>query len=154
MRIVKAAEAPPAAWVVDASVALKWVRPEPGSEAALAFLKRVRAQDAELFAPDLWCIELASALWKKATLRGRDTTPAEAMECLHHLLAAPVVREPLGRLAERALDIALELGVTAYDASYLALAEFLDAPVVTFDRQLAQRVSGSRLEGRMVLLAA
>ena len=32
----------------------------------------------------------------------------------------------------------IRLGVTAYDPSYLALAQALDAPLVTRDRALAQ----------------
>ena len=48
--------------VVDASIALKWVIPEPDSDAANA----LRA--AELIAPALWLAEAANALWRHARL--------------------------------------------------------------------------------------
>jgi predicted nucleic acid-binding protein len=48
--------------VVDASVALKWVIPEAGSDAAAGLLHD------ELIAPDLWLTEAANALWRHARL--------------------------------------------------------------------------------------
>ncbi len=42
--------------VVDASVAIKWVVPEPGSDAALALLR-----GRQIFAPDLLIAECAIA---------------------------------------------------------------------------------------------
>jgi predicted nucleic acid-binding protein len=50
---------------------------------------------------------------------------------------------PHSRLAERAWE--LRGSVTYYDASYVALAELLDAPLVTLDRRLA-RAPGPRCE--------
>ncbi|MBV9552234.1 MAG: type II toxin-antitoxin system VapC family toxin [Alphaproteobacteria bacterium] len=46
--------------VVDASVALKWVLDEPGSEAA----GELRSET--IIAPDFWIIEAANALWRSA----------------------------------------------------------------------------------------
>ena len=43
---------------------------------------------------------------------------------------------PHHKLAARAWE--LRGSVTYYDASYVALAELLDAPLVTLDRRLAQ----------------
>jgi len=57
-------------FVVDASVALKWVIPEVGAEAALA----LRAAD-RLIAPDLIVAECANALWKMVS-RG-EMSPEE-----------------------------------------------------------------------------
>jgi predicted nucleic acid-binding protein len=45
--------------VIDASVAIKWVLEEPGSEQAISL------QDEELIAPALWLIEAANALWRR-----------------------------------------------------------------------------------------
>jgi predicted nucleic acid-binding protein len=41
------------------------------------------------------------------------------------------------RALEFAMAVALERGLTVYDAAYVVLAEALDAPLVTADRQLA-----------------
>jgi predicted nucleic acid-binding protein len=53
--------------VIDASVAVKWVVPEPGSERAELLL------DRGLVAPDLLFAECANILWEKVR-RGELTT--------------------------------------------------------------------------------
>jgi predicted nucleic acid-binding protein len=49
-------------YVVDSSVAVKWVVPEVLSDEA----DRILAGDDPLIAPDLLQVEAANALWKKA----------------------------------------------------------------------------------------
>jgi len=55
-------------------------------------------------------------------------------------------------LVRRALQIATELRHPVYDCFYLALAEAEDAAVVTADRRLVQRLSGTEWEARCRLL--
>ena len=69
--------------VVDASVALKWVIEEDGSEAAGALLL-----EEPLAAPDLLMVECANVLWAKA--RRRVLTRDLACAALAALQAAPV----------------------------------------------------------------
>ena len=62
--------------IVDASVALKWVLQEEGSEAAELLLL-----EEPLAAPDLLIVECANVLWRKAR-RGaltRDQKPTVAL---------------------------------------------------------------------------
>ena len=58
--------------VVDASVAIKWLRPEPGSREARALV----TADIELLAPSLLPIESANVLWR--LVRTKDLKPAQA----------------------------------------------------------------------------
>ena len=48
-------------------------------------------------------------------------------------------------LAPAALGVAIDLGLSAYDGTYAALAESLDAPLVTADRRLAGSVPKAEL---------
>ena len=48
-------------------------------------------------------------------------------------------------LAPAAVGAALDLGLSAYDGTYAALAESLDAPLVTADRRLAAAVLKAEL---------
>lgn len=122
--------------VVDASVALKWLVEEPGSDAALALRGR------DLAAPPLLRIEVANVL-RTLTQRGAATV-AEARDLFGLLQAAPVTLiEADDALEARALEIALGLGHPVYDCVYLALAERLGRPLVTADRRFARAAAGS-----------
>lgn len=122
------------ALVVDASVAVKWVVEEAGSEAAATLV------DADLAAPSLLLAECANVLWAK--VRRGELAGQEAIERLQLLRASPLELFPLESLGERALELALELHHPAYDSFYLALAERLGRPLVTDDRRLYKVTRG------------
>ena len=63
-------------WVIDASVAIKWVVDEPGTEQALLLRRH------HLVAPDLLVPECANILWKKI----RRGELSEAQACREHRL--------------------------------------------------------------------
>ncbi|MFT4228775.1 MAG: type II toxin-antitoxin system VapC family toxin [Microbacterium sp.] len=67
-------------------------------------------------------------------------SPAQAEEVLAAITAAPVHLWPFESVAGRAWE--LGENATTYDAAYLALAERLQAPLITHDGKLA-RVPGS-----------
>ena len=123
-----------AAYVVDASVAIKWVIPEPGTEAALALLGH------ELIAPDLWVAECADILWRKQRLG--EISAQEAGLAARLLERAEIDLVPMRRLLDRATALAIALDHPAYDATYLALAETTGRTFVTADPQLARKAAG------------
>ena len=85
---------PPVA-AVDASVAVKWVVGEAGSDAA------VLLRESRLFAPDLWIAECANVLWKK--VRRAELTAAEAEVAAMALESADVEMVPTRPLMARAV---------------------------------------------------
>jgi len=127
------------AWIVDASVAVKWLVEEPGSEAAAAL------RGEELHAPDWILVECANVLWAKA--RRREITREEADRGLALLREAPWTLAPAGELLVKALALAHELAHPVYDCLYLALAFDRDAPLVTADARFVTAVRGSGLYG-------
>ena len=131
--------APSMTLVVDASVALKWVVPEAGSESAQA----LRAGDAHLIAPTLIMAEIGNVLWKK-TMR-REISRGEAVSALRLTLSHFAEFFPLDDLRETALELAIELRHPIYDCFYLALAQRERCVLVTADRRLlaaAEAVNG------------
>ena len=118
-------------WVVDASVAAKWLAPEPDSSLAEALL------DDELIAPDLLFAEVGNILWKKQ-MRGEMDAAATQIGA-RWLLQVPLQVHDSASLLADALDLALQLQHPAYDCFYLALARRVDAPLVTADRRLHAR---------------
>lgn len=83
-------------------------------------------------APHLLDAEVGQVM-RRFVLRG-DLTAQRAREALDDLQSMPIERYPHAPLMPRAFE--LRRNVTFYDALYLALAELLEAPLVTRDRGL------------------
>jgi predicted nucleic acid-binding protein len=129
--------------VIDASVGLKWLLPEPGAEAALHLRSRLVEEGAGVYVPDLFWAEAANVLWRLTRSGAARLEAEEARELLEVLLAAPLSTEPVGSVASRALEIACETGATAYDAAYVAVAELRRARLWTADRRLVATLAGT-----------
>jgi predicted nucleic acid-binding protein len=115
--------------VVDASVVVDLLgrfRPEPIE--ALLF-----AADAALAAPALLDVEVLQAL-RKLDLQG--AIPASRHDLTDSLRALRIRRYPHASLLEEIW--ALRSNLTAYDATYVALARQLNAALVTRDDRLAR----------------
>lgn len=119
--------------VVDASIALKWVLQETGSEAAEKLLEN------DLAAPSLWLLEAGNALWRRTARE--ELTPAEAAERLAVLTKAPVASVPLEQDLPEAMRLGLQLNHPVYDCLYLALAKRLGTYVVTADTRFGRAVA-------------
>ena len=135
-------------WVVDASVAAKWLAPEPDSPQAEALLTE------DLIVPDLLYAEVGNILWKKQ-LRG-EMDGATALVGARWLLQVPLQVHSSASLLADALALALQLQHPAYACFYLALAQRMDAPLVTADRRLhsrCQTVDAAGVGARVCLLA-
>ena len=116
--------------VVDASALVDFLAPAaPDPE-----LDRRLLNDASLHAPHLLGVEVANGL-RRLSARGL-LTDDRARDALVDLDALPIVRYPHEPLLERAWE--LRNSLTVHDAVYVALAETLDAPLVTCDGRLAR----------------
>lgn len=133
--------------VIDASVALKWVLDEPGSDAAFAL------QGDDLFAPALWLLESANALWIRVQRGPFDADWADRR--LKELVEAPVKTTPVEMDVEAALGLAAALRHPVYDCLYLACALRLGGQVVTADKGFLRATSARPdLADRVRLLGA
>ena len=130
--------------VIDASVAVKWVLPENGSEAASSLLSE------ELIAPTFWLLEAASVLWRRQ--RRGEMSVDQAGARLLGLINAPVAPVPIEPHIERSLKLAAELDHPVYDCLYLAIAIKHDTHVVTADRRFAAVADRESLAGFVRLL--
>lgn len=114
--------------VVDASVVAAIVFGEPEAERAAALI-----DNAELVAPPLLRFEMTNIAWKKIRrhVKQADLIAAGLRLALELDIGYVEVDH------EAVLDLAVEKGVTAYDASYLWLSRTLEAPLVTLDERLS-----------------
>ncbi|MDP1737519.1 MAG: type II toxin-antitoxin system VapC family toxin [Caulobacter sp.] len=132
--------------VIDASVAVKWVLDEDGTEAAFAL------QAEPLTAPALWLLEAGNALWKRVS-RG-ELSPEGADIRLAALGRTPVETTPIERDLPAALSLATVLRHPIYDCLYLAAAIREDAVVVTDDARFVRAVGGMEHAARVRRLGA
>ena len=100
---------------------------------AVRLRERLRREE-EVHVPHLFDVEVLHAL-RRHSLHG-DLPGAQGQLILSLLHEMKAVRYPHTPLAARIWE--LRENLTAYDASYVALAEALDAPLVTTDARLAQ----------------
>lgn len=127
--------------VLDASVLIRSaVAREP---AARAWLRAVEEGQVEGHVPDLAYAECASAV--ATYVRARLVDVSAAAETLGGIAELPLVSHSLARLVRPSLMLAIERGLSAYDASYAVLAEVLPARLITADRRLAAVVPGAEL---------
>ena len=132
--------------VVDASVAVKWLVEEEGTEAADRLLKF----NYDLHAPRLLASEVANALWRKVRL-------GEIAKGDAGVLAAAVTEMPLRwsddeRICADSIRLALELERPVYDCVYLALGHRIGATLVTADTRFANAVKATVHGGAVTTL--
>ena len=96
--------------------------------------ERIARPGETLHVPHLFEIEVLHAL-RGLSLRG-TISPERSSLALSRLSDTQFTRYPHTTLMGRVWDMRENL--TAYDAAYVALAEALDAPLVTMDARLAQ----------------
>ncbi len=115
--------------VVDASVVVTALA-DDGDDGDRA---RDRLRNDRLAAPHLLDIEVVSA-WRRLAAAGQiDERRAELART--DLRELRIERVAHGPLVERCWQ--LRSNMTAYDAAYVALAEMIDAPLLTADAKLA-----------------
>jgi predicted nucleic acid-binding protein len=116
--------------VLDASIAVQWLAPEPGSAQATRLLASV----ALFLAPDFMPIEATNAWWKKS--RRGEMSAGQVEQAIRRLFAVGIDLHPSAPLLTRAARFAVELDHPVYDCVYLALATQHGAKLATADGRL------------------
>jgi predicted nucleic acid-binding protein len=118
------------AFVVDASVVIKWFDPDVHTDAA----QRLLGLSHEYVAPDLLFAETAKTVWKK--IKRGELSAERGQQLVEDIARVAVEAFPCRVLAEAAHALANVTGRTVYDAMYLALA-------IRLKTKMTQRTSAS-----------
>ena len=132
--------------VVDASVAVKWLVEEEGSETA----ERLLRGNSDLHAPRLLASEVANAVWRKA--RAGEIGRGEAGMLVHAISEIPLHWCKDEELGADAVRLALAFDRPVYDCVYLALAHRIGAQLVTADARFANALAATEHAGAVKLL--
>lgn len=119
--------------VVDTSALLDYLFQAEGAEALNGLIE---AQDADVHVPHVCDIEFTAGLRKE--LARRTLSMGDAALALIDYTDLALRKHGHEALMLRILE--LRENFSSYDAAFVALAERLDAPLVTRDRRLARAV--------------
>jgi predicted nucleic acid-binding protein len=126
-------------YVVDCSVAFKWVVAETDSQKALNLRDGFCNGLIELLAPDNFVTEIAQAL-VVAERRSR-ISPGESTKLLADILnTLPDLHPGLPDILPRAQALAIGSVASVYDCLYVALAERENCDLVTADTRLVNNL--------------
>ena len=124
-------------WVIDASVAIRWLLKEEAHPHADSVLQKV-IEHPEFFAvPELFCFEIYAVLCRL------HPSPLDAFtKGIIPIVQGGLLRHPMTEgLAMNAFGF-LKKGLTGYDACYAALAMELKGLWLTFDGKAHRRLAG------------
>lgn len=130
------------AFVLDASVAAKWMLPAGGEDLhdeATEWLERLLADQISLVVPDLFWIEMSNITWRAVRFGRIDKE--EASRSLADLRIRKIETVSSHPLLGAALEIAFSYNRSVYDSIYIALAKDRSTSLVTADEKLANAVA-------------
>ena len=130
--------------VLDASIAIKWVVEEEGTDDAVNLRSRFRFAAPELIIP-----ECANILWKKVQ-RG-ELSRDEAALAARLLERAGINFLSMSGLLEETTKLSIALSHPAYDCTYLLAAQKIGSRFVTADTRLL-RIIAERAPSEIALL--
>ena len=116
--------------VLDASAAVDWLLRTPAGQ---RIEQRIYARNDTLHTVYLLDVEFAQVL--RRLVREGTLARKRAEEAMEDLIAVRVTRYAPVLLLNRIWQ--LRQNLTAYDAAYVALAEELEAPLITRDQRIA-----------------
>ena len=140
-----------AAYVVDASVAVKWFIREREADREEAFALRRRHVEGRtrMIVPELFLLEVPNAI--KASKRASEDELSKVITTLHDMDLQ--IERHSWDVLRKANAISWAYNLTWYDGVYVALAEVLGYPLVTADEALMRKMRGHSILVRLKDLA-
>ncbi|HUY87449.1 MAG TPA: type II toxin-antitoxin system VapC family toxin [Pirellulales bacterium] len=127
-------------YILDASVALKWVLKEPGSDRARRLRDEFRNRAHEFLAPESFLPEVGHAL-TRAERKGLIQPPMASAFFADILSTAPEIHS-LIPLMPKAVDLSSASRLGVYDCLYVIMAEREGCELLTADERLVTVFKG------------
>jgi predicted nucleic acid-binding protein len=129
-------------FVLDASVAAKWMLPAQGEllrTEAFRLLDAYGAGEVNLVVPDIFWAECGNIVWKAVWQKRLDQATAQLE--LHSLMRRDIPTISSLHLLQEAVTIAFDFGRSVYDCLYVALAAQAKKQLITADERLANALA-------------
>lgn len=127
-------------FVLDCSVSMAWIFDDEDDAYAASVRDRLTSEAAVV--PAIWPLEVGNALL--VAERRRRIKRAESLRFSQILGALPIDIDATPTLqdAEALCELARDVGLSVYDATYLELAATHGLPLATLDKSLARAAAG------------
>jgi predicted nucleic acid-binding protein len=134
-------------YVIDSNICIKLFIPDPLTAKADTLFLNLQNSGTQFFVPDLFYIEFTNVLWKY--VRARQYTVEQSEIAIRRIQAFPLNITSTKDLIADAIKLSVTYGISAYDASYVALSQRTNAPLLTLDAKLANALNTSNLDIRL-----
>lgn len=122
-------------FVLDASVAMRWLLEDEVHEHAEAIITKVFSSPEYFAIPELFCFEVLAVLFRL------HQDPIHAYKtAILPVLTSGLLRYPITEALVDKSAPYYQKGLTGYDACYAALAEELEGTWLTFDTNAVRKV--------------
>lgn len=129
-------------FVIDCSVTVGWFMHAQATPYSVAISTHLSgSRRGKVWAPMLWCIELANVL--RTACRRQKLDVARAQEILAGAMRLPIRLDETSTRPTDLLALSLRYDLTSYDATYLDLALRLQLPLATQDAALREAALAS-----------
>ncbi len=130
--------------VIDASVSLAWCFPDEANEDANRILIALKGQ--RILVPTIWGLEITNAL--ATGQRAKRISSSEILRFISLLEELTIKEDSLSVASSIAnvLPLTQKYNLSAYDASYLAVALRNNASLATFDLKLQNAARKSKVK--------
>lgn len=126
-------------FILDSSVIAKWFFPENDSKNALAIKEKFTKNKVSIAIPILLYYEINNLL--KTGVKTFRIDANDAKEVYNAFLKLNFISYSSEFLLEKTLETALKFDISSYDASYIALSEYLQVQFFTADKKLLNRAA-------------
>jgi len=120
--------------IVDASIIVKWFIEEDYTKQALEIRDKFANGDLQILAPSLLNFEVLNALRYSGLFNKKELKELAGAIGKYGFK----LQNLIGDYAELTADIANGRDLSIYDASYIALAEFYDIVLYSFDKKIIE----------------
>ena len=127
--------------IVDSSVAIKWFLHDESNQKALEIEDAFRNKSILIAIPTLFFYEVGNIL--KTTTKSLRLNENQSTLAMKNFLEVDFIAYSSRELFIKALKKSIDWDISFYDASYVALADYLNIPLYTADQKLLQKAESN-----------